>query len=257
MNISDVRGVIFDVDDTLLSNHPPQISWGLHERSRVMAAQVAGKRHGIRGLQELTDAQAYRDFHDSSVHSLHGAIWQTLKRIGEVRGELDLTHPLILEMVALKDDLHEKTLRKHGREVPGATKFVKSLAAGGLEGKLAVASTSYRRDVLVFFDMANLHPFFPDKRIITREKFTHPKPHPESFELAFASLGLPGKTGVIAFEDDPRGVASAKGAGLFTCAITTRFSRDDLAKLDTPPDLIADSYAEFARLLGVSGNMLV
>lgn len=251
LKIDDIQGVIFDVDETLLSNHPPAIPWGLHERSRVMAARVTGKRHGIRGLQELTDEQAYRDFHDSSVHSLHGAIWQTLKRIGEVQGELDVTHPLLLEMVVLKDELHEETLRKHGQEVPGATKFIEKLADRGLRGKMAIASTSYRRDVLVFFDMANLHRFFPDKRIITRENFTHPKPHPEAYKLALKTLGGKDKSRVLVFEDDPRGVMSAKAAGLFTCAITTQYKRDELAGLAVPPDLIADSYDEFATIFGI------
>src|SRR5688572_28460928 len=188
LKIDDVQGVIFDVDDTILSNHPPRKPTGLHEHSRMRAAYEVGKRHGIPALQEMTDEQALHDFLDAKEHSLHGTIWQTLTRIGEVQGELDLTHPLLVEMVALKDDLHEETLRKYGEEVPGATAFIEKLAKRGLKDKMAIASTSFRRDVLVFFEMANLHRFFPDKRIITRELFTHPKPHPEVFELAFKTI---------------------------------------------------------------------
>lgn len=249
LKIDDVRAVIFDVDDTLLSNHPPQLPHGLHERSRVVSSRIVGRRHGIKGLQELTDEQALKDFHNSSVHSLHGAIWQTLTRVGAVQGELDLTHPLLLELVKLKDELHEETLRKYGAEVPGATKFVEKLA--GLNLPLAVASTSYRRDVTVFFEMTDLHRFFPEDRIITRENFTHPKPHPESFQTALKALGLKNASKVLAFEDDPRGVMSAKAAGLYTCAITTRYKKEALSGLAVPPDLIADSYAEFSKLLGI------
>lgn len=256
---SDFAAVIFDVDDTLLSNHSPALPWGLHERSRVAAAQVVGRRYGILALEKLTDEQALKDFRNSSVHSLHGAIWQTLKRIGEVQGELDMTHPLLLEMVALKDELHEQTLRQHGEEVPGAVAFVEKLAKHGLKGKLAIASTSFRRDVILFFDMTGLHRFFPDKRIITRENFTHPKPHPEAYDLAFASLGLPesARPKVAAFEDDPRGIMSAKAAGLYTCAIATRYKKEDLAELAVPPDLIAGSFAEFTELLGLPAKLNV
>jgi beta-phosphoglucomutase-like phosphatase (HAD superfamily) len=251
LKIDDIQGVIFDVDETLLDNYPPHIPYGLHEQSRVRAAHTVGKRHGIKALQEFTDEQAYQAFRDAPVHSLHGAVWQTLKMIGEVQGELDLTHPLLIEMVTLKDELHGETLRMHGKEVPGATQFIEKLVEYGLRDKLAIASTAYRRDILVFFDMANLHRFFPDKRIITRELFTHPKPHPESFEMAFKTLGLKSKSKVIAFEDDPRGIMSAKAAGLYTCAITTRFKKEDLADLAVPPDFIGESYAEFEKSLGL------
>lgn len=251
LKIDDIQGVIFDVDDTLLSNHPPGMPAGLHEHSRLAAGQIVGKRHGIRGLVEMTDEQALGDFLNAKVHSLHGTIWQTLTRIGMVHGELDLTHPLLIELVALKDELHEKTLREYGEEVPGAAAFVEKLAKHGWQDKMAIASTSYRRDVLVFFEMANLHRFFPDHRIITRENFTHPKPHPEAFETALKTLSIKDKSKVLAFEDDPRGIMSAKAAGLYVCAITTKFKREDLAALAVPPDLIADSYDEFAKLLAL------
>lgn len=104
----------------------------------------------------------------------------------------------------------------------------------------------------VIFDVDDtLLSNFPPHRIISREQFNHAKPHPEAFEVAFKTLGLPDKTGVIAFEDDPRGVKSAVSAGLYTCAITTRFTREELEKMDTPPDLIADSYTDFRRHFGM------
>lgn len=252
MNIADVRGVIFDVDDTLLSNFPPEFPLGLHEHSRLRVAHEIGKRRGIAGLQNFTPEQSFQAFQDSPEHSVHGAIWQMLIMAGQVSGAMQRDHPLVVEMVDLKEELHEDVLRQHGREVPGASKFVEALAHDyGLADRLAVASTSNPRDINLFFDTHNLHRFFPPERIISREKFTYAKPHPEAFELAFKTLGLPSKTGVIAFEDDPRGVQSAKGAGLYVCAITTRIKREDFEKMDTPPDHIADSYADFRRHLGM------
>jgi len=71
--------------------------------------------------------------------------------------------------------------------------------------------------------------------------------------MAFAKLGLSesDRGQVCAFEDDPRGIMAAKAAGLFTCAITTRYSREHLAALEVAPDLIADSYLEFAGHFGL------
>lgn len=253
MNISDVKGVIFDVDDTLLNNYPAHIPMGLHEHSRLKTAHVIGKRRNIAGLQDFTIEQAFQAFRDAQIHSVHGAIWQMLIMANQVKGKIDFNHPLLVEMVQLKDELHEDALRTHGREVPNARKFIKALATNhNLADRLAVASNAYRRDIDLFFDMNTLHEFFPPERIISREQFTNAKPHPESFEMAFKTLGLKDKKGVVAFEDDPRGVQSAKDAGLFVCAITTRFTKEELTKPSVKPDLIADSYQEFARLLGLA-----
>jgi len=251
MRYTDFAGVIFDVDDTLLDNKPPGTTMGLHEYSRLLTAHEIGKRRGNLNLQKFTARQCAQAFEDAPEHSLRGAVWQMLVMAGEVTdGEVQPDHPLLIEMMIRKDELHEGVLRTKGREVSGATRFVKALAANGLEHKLAIASTACRRDIDIFLGMTDLIRFFPDARIIAREQLTHAKPHPQAFNLAFATLGLPEgtRTQVVAFEDDPRGIMSAKAAGLYTCAITTRFTKKDLAKLAVPPDLIADSYAEFARL---------
>ena len=74
---------------------------------------------------------------------------------------------------------------------------------------------------------------------------------PEAFDKAFLTLKLPeeSRSHVLAFEDNPRGVMSAKAAGLYVCCITTMYSKEQLLALDVAPDLVADSYAEFRQLL--------
>jgi beta-phosphoglucomutase-like phosphatase (HAD superfamily) len=255
MHYSQLQGAIFDVDDTLLSNHPGGAVHGLHELSRLAAAHEVGRRHDNPGLQAFTLEQCTQAFRDAKVHTLQAAVWQTLIMTGEVPDtDIDPAHPLLNEMMTLKDELHEVVLRERGEEVPGATAFVRQLAVAGLEGKIAIASTACHRDIDIFLAMSGLDVLFPDDKIISRERFTHGKPHPEAFNLAFAALHLPesARPNVVAFEDDPRGVMSAKAAGLFTCGITTRFSREELGALSVPPDLIADSYQEFAELFGMT-----
>lgn len=252
LKIDDVQGVIFDVDETLLDNFPPHMPQGLHEHSRVIVAHQVGKRHNIPALSAFTNEQSLQAFTDAQEHSIHGAIWQMLIMAGQVQGKIQRDHPLLVEMLDLKEALHEDVLREHGREVPGASRFIEALATKhNLGDRLAVASTANRRDIMLFFDMYNLHRFFPPERIVSREQFTNAKPHPEPFELAFKTLNLPNKTGVIAFEDHPRGVQSAKDAGLFTCAITVVTKPEEFAKMDNPPNLMAGSFAEFAELLGI------
>jgi HAD superfamily hydrolase (TIGR01509 family) len=254
LSISGLRGVIFDVDDTLLSNHPAGSQMGLHEESRLAAAHAVGKRHNIAALKNMTGVQASEAFFQAKEHTLQATVWQMLYMAGlVVADEPEPGHPLLNELMELKDVLHEDILRQKGREVPGARAFVEKLATHGLDGKLAIASSAYRRDIDLALEITGLEKFFPDNKIISRERFTHAKPHPEAFNLAFAALGMPesDRQRIVVFEDDPRGIMSAKAANIFTCAITTRFNRKDLKNLEIAPDLIADSYAEFENLLGL------
>jgi beta-phosphoglucomutase-like phosphatase (HAD superfamily) len=250
----EVKGAIFDVDDTLLDNKPGAPGQGLHERSRLAAVHAVGEARGIPELQQLTAQQNQDAFLTAPVHTVDAAVWNILMMTGIADSEvMNPDHEVLQEIVVLKNELHKDILREFGTEVPGAVNFVKALGRGSLRNKLAIASTAVRQDVDMFLGMTGLGDFFPDERIKTKESITHPKPNPEVFNLAFASLGLDekDKKNVCAFEDDPRGIMAAKAAGLYTCAITTRFDRDTLSKLEVAPDLIADSYQEFAGYFGL------
>lgn len=250
-----IQGAIFDVDDTLLSNYPDNTGVSLHESSRLEAAHIVGQRHDIAGLKAFTIEQCLEAFLNAREHTLQAAAWQMLIMAGVVEEHraIDMAHPLLQEIIALKDQLHEVTLRQHGQAIPGAIDFVKKLAEHGLMQHLAIASTAIRRDIDIFLELSGLGPYFPDERIISRERVTHAKPHPEAFSLAFASLHLPesARPHVLAFEDDPRGIISAKAAGLLTCAITTRFSAEHLRSQAQAPDIVAASFTEFRQLFGL------
>lgn len=251
---SDFAGIIFDIDDTLLDNLPRDPVRRLHERSRLAAFHQVGKARNIPELLAVTPQQNLDAWLNAEVHSLEGAVWTVLFEQGLVADEnIQHDNQLLLEVVALKDKLHEKILLEEGEEVPGASAFVRTLAANGFEGKMAIASTAVRRDALLFLDKVDLRRLFPDERIITKEGVTHLKPHPELFDTAFKTLGLPqsDKSRILVFEDDPRGVMAAKAAGMFVCVITTGYDREAFAKSTVPPDMIADSYAEFADKLGL------
>lgn len=260
MQYSGFAGAIFDVDDTLLDNKPGVPGQGLHERSRLAALREVGKRRGVPELLQVTLQENLDGFLNAPVHTLEAAVWNIMYGRGLVPINVpDPNNKIFQEIVALKNKMHEKILREEGEEVPGASAFVRALAANGFEGKLAIASTAVRRDIDIFLEKMALTNLFPDARIISKDKLTHAKPHPEAFNKAFDTLGLPpdAKTKVMAFEDDPRGIMSAKAAGMCVFAITTRYSRKKLAELDVPPDFIADSFAEFSRLLGLPATLNV
>lgn len=258
LTFEQVQGAIFDLDDTLLDNGPVDRpgEW-LHARSRLAAIHEVAETHDIPVLHTVTPEESSTAFVTASEHSLPGAIWNVFFMKGIVSSSLvDRTHPLyglVDEIVVRKNELHETILRQYGVEVPGASDFVKSLAVNGLANHLALATNAIRRDIDIFLSMYGLSQYFPDERVISAEKVTRPKPDPEAFNLAFRALELPNsaRRNVWAFEDNPRGMLSAKGAGLYVCAITTRLGRDDPGLLAAKPDLVADSFAEFRELLQV------
>lgn len=161
-------------------------------------------------------------------------------------GPLDPKNELLIEIVRLKNELHEKILTEFGVEVLGASEFLEYLETIGLSEKLAIGSSAVRRDIMLFIEKMKWKKYFPDNRIISVEDVEHSKPNPEAFNKAFNCLGLCNeeKKHTLVIEDDPRGVMAGKAANMQVCAITTRYSREYFSKLDIAPDFIVDSYEE-------------
>jgi HAD superfamily hydrolase (TIGR01509 family) len=246
IKLSAVKGAVFDVDETLLD------TTSLHAKARLQTLHEIGRSHDLPALLKITPEQNRNFFLDAPVHSLEGAIWQTLFATGLVpTRSIEPKHPLLLEIVHRKNKLYMALLRTEAKPYPGAIEFIDWLAGQGLGEHLAIASTAVRQELELFVEMFGLGHYFPPERIIAKDNVEHVKPHPEAFDKAFKSLGLPDgdRAKVLAFEDNPRGVLSAKGAGLYVCCITTIYSKKDLLGLDVPPDLVADSFDEFRQLL--------
>jgi beta-phosphoglucomutase-like phosphatase (HAD superfamily) len=253
--IPDAQGFIFDFDDTLLDNNPGGTDFGLHERSRLAAAHRVGRRRKLQGLQTLTPQHAIDAFKRARIYRIDAIVWEMLLIAGVVQSTtVDPDNPILREVIELKEALHDNILRTYGREVPGAANFIKKLTGLGYEHRIAIASASNRRDIDTFLEMAGLDEIIPSTYRISREICKNAKPNPESYNLALLALNLPenARSRVIAVEDDPRGIQSAKAADLFTCAITTRFDCASLSSLEIAPDLIVQSFMELESLLHFS-----
>ncbi len=255
----NIAGVVYDVDDTLLNSQPDPGNplSNLHQVSRLEALYKVAEELGgdYLSLLQVQAQENFDSFAASPVHTVSGAFFTLLKNRGLMTGDIDPHNPIIKRLVELKDDAYGKLLTVHGRPVLGADSFVRDFShTFGLDDKNAIASTAILRDIKTFLRMHDLAPLFPDERIIDASRVTHPKPHPEAFDKAFQSLSLPehARRSTIAFEDDPRGMLSARKAGLYICAITTRYSADFLASIEAKPDYIASSYAEFREFFGMS-----
>lgn len=247
-----IAGAIYDIDDTLLDNRPtPGDPFNnLHQLARLDAITKFATIHGNQYSQllEVTEQENLECFVLSPVHTVAGAFYTLLKDRGLVAGNVDPANPLILELIALKDEAYALSLAKYGKPIQGADDFVRDLATQyGIEDTNAIASSAILRDIKAFLDSCNLTYLFPDDHIIDVSRVAHPKPDPEAFDTASRRLTLPDslRGNIVAFEDDPRGMLSARKAGLFVCGITTRYPREFLEQTEAKPDLIADSYAEF------------
>jgi len=249
-----VEGAIFDVDDTLLDNKPGNHGGaGLHEKARLRAAHEVGKKYNIQKLINLSTLDNLNAFVNAPVHTLEAAVWEILLLVGVADTRIiNRENAIFKEIVHLKDKYYKDILTNEGEEVSGSIAFVRALKKSGIH-RLAIASTAIRRDINIFLTKTKIKIFFPEERVISFESINHPKPNPEAFNLAFSSLQISEnmRRQVCAFEDDPRGVMAAKGAGLFTCAITTRYTKKHLLSCEIPPDFVGESYEEFAEYFGI------
>lgn len=247
----EILGTAYDVDDTLLDNTPDGDPLSnLHQRARLEALHRVGNRYDLPSLVSIEPQENFDSFARADTHTVAGALWVVLRDHHLRTGALDLDDPLLREMLDIKNQAYGEMLAQFGAPHTGAVEFIKDLSDKyNLHDFNSIASTATGTDIRTFLGMTGLKPLFPDSHIIALEDVDpdKTKPHKQAFDKAFLSLGLPNEArpNVIAFEDDPRGMISAKKAGLTVCAITTRYSRKFLDSIEIRPDFIADSWAEF------------
>lgn len=240
--IDRVAGVIYDVDGTLLDVWPEHLKpYNMHEHSRFLAIESL-KLEGLEGVTREENAQS---FIDSPEHTMQGAVWTLLKNRGLVGGDVDHDHELVMKITKAKNLLYDELLKEQGKEIEGASHFVRELGKKSI-GQ-AIASGARIEEIKTFLNMYGIQEFFPEDRVFGYGMFKNPKPHPDSFDLAFRSLGLRDeeRSNVIAFEDNPKGVESAKRAGLYVCALTTEFSEGDFKIREHKPDIIVSDFHDF------------
>jgi HAD superfamily hydrolase (TIGR01509 family) len=255
LELTDYIAAVSDFDDTILDNKPTASGQGLHERSRLDAIRTVGAARDLAILSETPAEMNAVAFHNASVHSAEGALWWLLMQRGIIEKEatFDVQHPLVQELIVATDISYRALLESEAQEVPGARDFFGKLYSKGFADRLAIASTGRRADILRFFDIHGFSDYFPPEHVFAKEDTQHPKPNPESFRRAIGSMGirLSEASRVLAFEDDPRGIEAAKTLGMYTCALTTRFSATDLLSQPVPPDFVATDFNEYIEVFGL------
>lgn len=128
--------------------------------------------------------------------------------------------------------------------VPGAGRLLRSCVAGGVP--VAVVTSAERSWTATALTALRVDP--ATVGLVTAEDCVHGKPDPEPFRLGARLLGLD-PAGLVAVEDTPAGIASARQAGVgLVVGVTTGHPSEQLRAAgadQTVPDLVdlADAVA--------------
>jgi HAD superfamily hydrolase (TIGR01509 family) len=187
------EAVVFDMDGVLLDSEP------LHHTvlNEVLAAEG----------QSLSFEQ-YRPYIGTTLEYTWGDIVQRLALRGSVA-----------EYIAQYDAGILDSYRRHSVIAPGAKRLLALLADRGL--RLAVASSSRTSWVEAALETLGIRRCF--ELLVTGDMVQRSKPHPEIYVLAAQRLGVPPDR-CLAVEDSPKGVQSARAAGMTVVGVRTEYT---------------------------------
>lgn len=157
------------------------------------------------------------------------------KAKGEKLGTSDLKHLINKKAEIFQQLIHDG----EATPLPGAVELINSIPR---KLPVALCSGALRTDILPIIKNLGIENAFCE--IITAEDTKKSKPDPAPYKLTLQKLGLDDPSRVVAIEDTPSGILSAKGAGLKVLAVTNSYDREYLSKADA----ITDSLENINRL---------
>lgn len=114
----------------------------------------------------------------------------------------------LLELREARDQRYSELLSEGVKLTPGIKEVLSSLA---VNYRMAIVTSCHAKHFDIIHQKSGLLDFF--EKIIKREDYKLSKPHPEPYLTAMRSLGSSAAES-LAIEDSPRGLASARAAGL-------------------------------------------
>lgn len=178
-----LKGVVFDLDGTLLDSEPV---WDLVFKKIV---EEAGKKY---------DAAAHQACLGTGINSTA----RILKDWFDLVADVDALATTI-------STVFETVIFEHGpKEKPGASQLLRALKTEKIP--VAIATGTRRSIVNRLIEWMEWQDLI--STILTVEEVGHAKPAPDIYLEAARQLGC-GSGECVAFEDAPNGVASAKAAG--------------------------------------------
>jgi len=170
----------------------------------------------------LVDTEPYWIAAENELVEAHGGLWSHEDALGLVgnalpeSAEILRAHGVDLPVEAILDFLVARVAEAVAVRVPwqpGALALLSELAAAGVP--CALVTMSYRSLTTALVAAAPAGVF---GAVVAGDDVTFGKPHPESYLLAAAQLGVDVRR-CVAIEDSPPGIASALAAGARTIGI--------------------------------------
>jgi HAD superfamily hydrolase (TIGR01509 family) len=188
-----IEAVVFDMDGVLLDSEP------LHHivLNEVLAAE--GKTLSF---------DEYRPYIGTTLEFT----WSDIIHRFRLDGAID-------RYILRYDEGILESYRRHSVIAPGVRRLLDLLAQRGL--RRAVASSSRTSWVEAALETLGIRDDF--ELLVTGDMVTHSKPDPEIYLLAVARLGLDPHR-CLAIEDSPKGVASARAAGMTVVGVRTEYT---------------------------------
>lgn len=216
LKVIQVKAVVWDFDGVIIDSEP----------AVMQAFKITLERHGI----YLTEAELHKSI---AVKSIDFLSW-----LQESKGlKLDV-EPIIQEKRALALRLVEANLTA----MPGSIELMNFLNKAGL--RQAIASNANRKAIEDVLEKLNARGFF--EVIVSSGDTSKGKPDPEPYLLALKKLDAPAEA-CFAIEDSPKGIQSAKAAGLKCFGLKTQyFTEAELGEAD----FIVENLNEIKGFLG-------
>lgn len=213
-----MNAVIFDFDGIIVDSEP------MHYQAFQRILEPLGK-----GFPWEEYCETYIGYDDRD------AFREAFKAKGEKICSRDIKH-----LISEKAKIFQQLIHDGGATpLPGAVELIKSIPR---KLPIALCSGALREDILPILGNLGIDNSF--SVIVTAEDTKKSKPDPAPYKLALKKLGMDHAEGVIAIEDTPAGIFSAKGAGLKVLAVTNSYDREYLLEADA----VTDSLEKISRL---------
>jgi len=210
-----IEAVVFDMDGVLLDSEP------LHHivLNEVLAAE--GKTLSF---------DEYRPYIGTTLEFT----WSDIIHRFRLDGAID-------RYILRYDEGILESYRRHSVIAPGVRRLLDLLAQRGL--RRAVASSSRTSWVEAALETLGIRDDF--ELLVTGDMVTHSKPDPEIYLLAAERLGIDPHR-CLAIEDAPKGVVSARAAGMTVVGVRTEYTAH--LSLDGAA-VVLDSLEQFTSAL--------
>jgi HAD superfamily hydrolase (TIGR01509 family) len=208
-----IKAIIFDFDGVIVNSEP------LHYRAFLKTAQEYGVQFDYDVYLDKYVGFDDRDGFRAMIAEVDAKVIEAEDFGDKLEGLVHRKHKVFKDIV------------NEGFEtIPGSMEFIASLPA---DLPLAIASGATRRDIDLILNRLGIRDRF--NPIVTASDVAKSKPDPQTYRAAFGGLAhrmamqlLPNE--VVAIEDTPAGIESARGAGLWTVALATTMPPELLTK---------------------------